>query len=104
MIGSLDTYFGILKCTKDHKATALFNYVLSRCEADAEDWGYCILYEKDIIEITCLKSDEIAKLLNKLKRKYQLLDYNYQLYLRASDKIEFRINKSVYNNVITGVI
>jgi len=104
MIGCLDTYFGILKYTKDHKASALFNYILSRSEDGTGDWGNCILFEKDIIETTCLKSDEVAKLLSKLKKKYQLLNYNYHLYLSGNDKIEFSINKQVYHNAIMGVI
>jgi hypothetical protein len=102
MIGCLDTYFGILKYTKDHKATALFNYILSRSEDGTGDWGYCILFEKDIIETCYLKEYEIHKLVMKLKNKYELLNFNYELSVSGNDRIEFIINKNIYYKLMTG--
>lgn len=104
MIGSLDTYFAVLKYTKDHKISALFNYILSKSEDGSGGWGSCILLEKDIIETCLIKSEDISKHLKKLSKKHQLLNYNYHLYLSGNDKIELNINKKVYHNVIYGVI
>lgn len=104
MIGSLDTYFAVLKYTKDHKISALFNYILSKSEDAFGGWGSCNLLEKDIIETCLMKSEDISKHLNKLSKKHKLLNYNYHLYMSGNDRIEFNINKKLYHNVMIGKI
>jgi hypothetical protein len=38
----------------------------------------------------------------KLKNKYELLNFNYELSVSGNDRIEFIINKNIYYKLMTG--